>query len=68
MDKELVEQVTKLVLETLEEMKGSSDFNNQQAVKIWSHQSPLPDPIILDGENERESKAVQKKIIITPYR
>ena len=68
MDKELVEQVTKLVLETLEEMKGSSNFNHQQAVKIWSHQSPLPDPIILDGVNDRENETRQGKLIISPYR
>ncbi|GGP12893.1 hypothetical protein [Oceanobacillus neutriphilus] len=64
MDKELVERVTKMVVTVLEEMQ-EEDSNKKITIKIWPHESPLPDPV------ERQAEEVEQKrgevITLKPY-
>ena len=64
MDRELVERVTKMVVTVLEEMK-EEDISKNTTMKIWPHESPLPEPI------ERQAEEVDQKrgevINLKPY-
>ena len=68
-DKDLVEHVTKIVLEKLAEVqKESAGISLEQTTKIWPHQSPLPDPIIMEAETSSEPDHGDQIIAISPYR
>ncbi|WP_164214825.1 hypothetical protein [Virgibacillus sp. YIM 98842] len=67
MDKEFVEKVTRMVISSLEEMKGNGIFSNQQAVKIWPHKSPLPDPVVLTHVKAEKPENGKSIVTFSPY-
>ena len=67
MDRELVETVTRLVIEVLEDMDKTASVANKDAVKIWSHKSPLPESIKLTHVKTEQPKNMKKMVNITPY-
>jgi len=67
MDRELVKTVTKLVVEVLHDMNQAKSEVNKTAVKIWSHKSPLPDPIELTHVKAVQPENLNKIVSITPY-
>lgn len=68
-DKDLVEHVTKIVLEKLAEVQRENAGKSlKQRTKIWPHQSPLPDPIIMEASTSSEPEHDNQIIAISPYR
>ncbi|GAB3796379.1 hypothetical protein [Virgibacillus kimchii] len=67
MDREFVEKVTRMVISSLEDMKKNGMLSNQQAVKIWPHESPLPDPVVLTHVKDKEAENEKATVTITPY-
>lgn len=68
MDRELVEKITRLVIEVLDDMNQTTSASNNGTVKIWSHKSPLPESIELTPVNtEQQQRNLNKMVNITPY-
>jgi len=68
MDRELVEQITRLVIEALDDMDQTTSAPTNGTVKIWSHKSPLPESIELTPVNaEQQPRNMNEMVNITPY-
>lgn len=67
MDRELVEKITRLVIEVLDDMNQTIIASNNGKVKIWSHKSPMPEPIELTPVKTEQPNNVNKMVEITPY-
>lgn len=67
MDKDIVEKVTRLVIEALEEMKEKEGSPKEQGVKIWPHETPLPKPIVLSWAKAEDPGIRNQIITISPY-
>lgn len=67
MDRELVEKITRLVIEVLDDMNQTITASNNGKVKIWSHKSPLPESIELTPVKTEQPNNVNKMVEITPY-
>lgn len=67
MDREFVEKVTRIVIEVVKELEEKKPSSNHSAVKIWSHKSPLPDPIVQTNTNAVQPKDTKKMIQIESY-
>lgn len=67
MDRELVETITKLVIEVLDDMNKTASVNNKDVIKIWPHKNPLPNSIELADVKSTETKNPKELIRIKPY-
>ena len=67
MDREFVEKVTRMVISTLEDMKENGVYPEQQAVKMWPHESPLPDPVVMAHVKEEAPGNMERSVTISPY-
>lgn len=67
MDREVAEKVKRIVIATLEEMKKNGAFSRQRAVKIWPHQTPLPDPVVMKYAELKEPENKDSIVTISPY-
>lgn len=67
MDRDFVEKVTKIVIEVVKDLNDNKTSLNHSAVKIWKHESPLPDPIVQSSVDTTQPEDTQKMIQITPY-
>lgn len=68
MDKETVDKVTKLVVEVLREMQAKGAGTDKSTVKIWHHQTPLPEPIVISGTTENNEANHKQIITFSPYK
>ncbi|MHA6252440.1 hypothetical protein [Oceanobacillus sp. CAU 1775] len=68
MDKEMVDKVTKLVMEVLTEMQEKNPVTEKNSVKIWHHETPLPKPIVMKGTNGSNMQINNEIISFSPYR
>lgn len=68
MDKETVDKVTKLVVEVLREMQAKGAGTDKNIVKIWHHQTPLPEPVVIDGVTEKSGAENKQIITFSPYK
>jgi len=67
MDREFVEKITRMVISSLEDMKENGTFPSRQAVKIWHHESPLPDPVVLTHVKAEEPENGKTTVTFSPY-
>ena len=67
MDKDIVEKVTRLVIESSGRNEGKRGSPKEQGVKIWPHETPLPKPIVLSGAKAEDPGIRNQIITISPY-